>query len=135
MTVRALQNRMIAALTSASLGFFLVFAPLSQGGQPTRLEETVEHLIAYVARSDLTFVRNSQKHTGKEASEHMRKKYAHFKGKIRTPEDFIDLCASQSLLTRKPYLVVNEKGEAVSTKEWLTAELAVYRNKVSNESH
>jgi hypothetical protein len=134
MTIRSLQNRVISILTIALPGFFVIFAPLSQGGEPTPLDATIQHLIAYVAQSDLTFVRNAEKHTGKEASEHIRKKYAHFKGKIKTPEDFIDLCASQSLLTRKPYLVINDKGEAVSTREWLKAELAVYRNSVPDES-
>lgn len=135
MNISALQNKMVSTLTIASLGFLLLFAPLSRGGQPARLDETIEHLIAYVANSDLIFVRNSEKHTGKEAAEHMRKKYAHFRGKIDTPEDFIELCASQSLLTRKPYLVINEKGETVSTKEWLSTELALYRNSVPDEPH
>jgi hypothetical protein len=135
MTIRSLQNKIISILTIASLGFLLIFAPLSQSGQPAYLDDTIDHLIAYVAQSDLTFVRNAEKHTGKEASDHIQKKYSHFKDKIKTPEDFIELCASQSLLTRKPYLVINEKGEAVTTKEWLSAELAVYRNNVSDESH
>jgi hypothetical protein len=132
-TIGSVQSRIISILTIASIGFFVIFAPPSQGGQPPPLDETIQHLIAYVAQSDLTFVRNAEQYSGKEAAEHMQKKYAHFKDKIKTPKDFIELCASQSMLTRKPYLVINENGETVTTKEWLTAELAVYRKSVSGE--
>ena len=34
--------------------------------------KTITYLIDYVARSDLTFVRNGQESTGKQAAEHMR---------------------------------------------------------------
>ena len=49
----------------------------------------------------------------------MQKKYAHFRDKIKAPEDFIELCANRSLLSGKPYLVINEKGEKISVSEWL----------------
>lgn len=55
--------------------------------------------------------------------------------KIKAPEDFIELCASRSLLSGKPYLVINEKGEKISASEWLRTELVVYRTSVAGESH
>jgi hypothetical protein len=66
----------------------------------------------------------------------MQKKYAHFRDKIKAPEDFIDeLCASRSLLSGKPYLVINEKGEKISVSKWLRTELVVHRTSVAGESH
>ena len=47
---------------------------------------------------------------------------------IDTPEEFIELCATRSLLSGKPYQVINKHGETVDTSEWLTAELNEYRN-------
>jgi hypothetical protein len=129
-----LQKQMVSILAIALSVLFFWLPSASQGGQAAPLDKTIQHLIAYVAHSDLTFVRNSAEYTGKEASEHIQKKYAHFRDKIATPEDFIELCASRSLLSRKPYLVINEKGETIGTKEWLTAELEEYRSKVADES-
>jgi hypothetical protein len=57
----------------------------------------------------------------------MGNKYRHFKEDIKTAEDFIERCASRSLLSGKSYLVINEQGEQVRTSEWLEAALAEYR--------
>ncbi len=91
------------------------------------LENTIEYLMGQVARSQLTFVRNGNPHTGPEAAEHMRKKYDHFRKDIVTPEDFIRLAASKSLLSGKPYTVVTTKGKEISTADWLRAALHACR--------
>ena len=88
-----LQKQMVSILAIALSVLFFWLPSASQGGQAAPLDKTIQHLIAYVAHSDLTFVRNSAEYTGKEASEHIQKKYAHFRDKIATPEDFIELCA------------------------------------------
>jgi Family of unknown function (DUF5329) len=103
--------------------------------QVAHVDKTVQHLIAHVAQSGLISIRNDVRYTGKEASEHMQKKYAHFRDKIKAPEDFIELCASRSLLSGKPYLVINEKSEKISASEWLRTELVGYRISVAGESH
>lgn len=113
--------------------FLLLLAPISHGGETVLVDKTIQHLIAYVAHSDLAFVRNARQYTGKEASEHIRRKYAHFREEIRMPEDFIELCASRSLVSGKPYLVINQKGETIGTKEWLTAELELYKKTIGDE--
>ena len=106
---------------------FLLPPCLASSEQIETIDETVLHLISHVSGSGLTFIRNSGSYTSAEASEHMNKKYRHFRADIKTAEDFIELCASRSLLTGKPYLVINEQGERVRTSEWLEAELAEYR--------
>ncbi len=89
----------------------------------TSLESTVKYLMDQVARSQLTFVRNGKPHTGPEAAEHMRRKYEHFRKDIHTPEDFIRLAATKSLLSGKPYTVVATEGEKIPTADWLRAAL------------
>jgi len=61
--------------------------------------------------ADATFIRNGQAHTPQEAVAHVRAKYEHFKGQIKTPEDFIRLAATKSLLTGQPYLVRTRDGK------------------------
>jgi len=110
-----------------------VLAPVGTAGQTDTADKTIQHLLAYVASSELTFIRNSRHYNAREASAHMQKKYAHFKNEITTPEKFIELCASRSLLSGKPYQVINRQGETLKTSEWLTTELTVYRNMHAKE--
>ena len=91
------------------------------------LEPTINYLFDYVAKSDATFVRNGQKHTPQEAANHIKAKYEHFKSEIKTPEDFIRLAASKSLLTGKPYLVRAPDGKEMRLDVWLADALREYR--------
>jgi len=91
------------------------------------LDESIKYLLDYVAKSDATFVRNGQTHTSQEAVNHIKAKYEHFKSEIKTPEDFIRLSASKSLLTGQPYLVRTRDGKAMHLDEWLTQALEKHR--------
>ena len=98
-------------------------------GQPSEnIESAIQYLLKHVADSGLTFIRNSERHAAFDAAEHMNSKYKYFREKIKTPEDFIRRCASKSLMSGKPYLVVLENGEEVRTDAWLRRALMVYRS-------
>jgi hypothetical protein len=95
---------------------------------PGGLEQTVDYLIDYVAESGRPLIRNGKRYSSAEGAEHMQKKYDHFRDRIDTPEDFIALAASKSLVTGKPYLVViDAQGTTMPTSEWLEGVLAEYR--------
>ena len=55
----------------------------------------------------------------------MMDKYKYFKSQVKSPEDFIRLCASKSLLSGKPYLVETAQG-VVPTEKWLMQILTQY---------
>jgi Family of unknown function (DUF5329) len=57
------------------------------------LEQTIAFLLHRIETADATFIRNGQTHTPQQAVAHVRAKYEHFKGQIKTPEDFIRLAA------------------------------------------
>lgn len=113
----------------ALTALFLLTPCLLRGEQIDTVDKTVLHLIDHVAESGLTFIRNNDQYTAVEAAEHMNKKYQHFRKDINTAEDFIERCASRSLLSGKAYLVINEQNEHVRTSEWLELELADYRER------
>ena len=115
-----------SALIALALCLLLVSGP-GRSAPSARLEQTVRHLVDYVAGSGLTFVRNASEYTSNEAAEHMLKKYRHFRDDIETPEDFIELCATRSLMSGRPYLVRDSQGNAIPTRDWLRAELAAYQ--------
>ena len=95
------------------------------------LQDTVDYLIATVAGSDLILVRNGKEHTPTDAAEHLQRKYDHFRNKIKTPEDFIRLAASKSLISGKPYTIRFPDGEVRRCDAWLTGLLAERRTGVT----
>src|SRR5437879_1162907 len=91
------------------------------------LNRTVTYLLDFVAKSDCTFIRNSKSYPPKEASEHLKGKYEHFKKEIKTPEDFIRLAASKSLVTGQAYRVKTKDGKEIECAAWLGKILDDYR--------
>jgi len=93
------------------------------------VDDTITYLLDHVAKSDCAFIRNGQVHTGLEASVHFKAKYDHFKPEIKTPEDFIRLTATKSLITGTAYLVKPLTGPAIPCADWLGQALADYRKR------
>lgn len=88
----------------------------------------VQTLIRRVEQmSTMTFMRNGGAHTAAEAAQHMQAKYAHFKHRIFTAEDFIELCASRSEMTGKPYMVKVGDAAPVEANAFLKKELRALR--------
>jgi len=88
---------------------------------------TIEYLISYVSESDMVFVRNFSKYKADRAASHIRKKYDHFLDDIDSPEEFIELCASKSLMTGSEYTVTDPEGVTIKSRDWLLVELDNYR--------
>lgn len=121
-------HRHITFAAGIALALALLLATGPASSAPTEAtEQTIQHLLGYVSGSDMTFVRNASEYTPGEAAEHMLKKYRHFRDDIETPEDFIELCATKSLLSGKPYLVIDNQGKQLRTGDWLRAELAAWQ--------
>ena len=95
---------------------------------PAEQKAEVDHLITFVQDSSCKFKRNFSYHTGKEAADHINKKYDHFKDEINTTEDFIRLSASKSLLTGKAYKVKCGEDDLLESSVWLQTELKVFRD-------
>jgi hypothetical protein len=91
------------------------------------LEQTVNYLLHYVETSKAIFIRNGTEHTPAEAASHIKAKYEHFKNEIKTPEDFIRLSATKSLLSGKLYLVRTPEGKETRLDAWLTDALKAHR--------
>lgn len=120
--------KVFAILMTALMIF--VPTPAAQGEQAGWKVENVGEAIAYliekIASSELKFIRNDEEHSSEEAAQHIRQKYEHFKSRIETPEDFIRLCASKSMVSGKPYLVVTHQGRT-PVESWLVQILVEYR--------
>jgi hypothetical protein len=106
----------------------IMLVPTALAAQQTEnLDTTVNYLISYVRESDVTFERNATRYSGAEAAQHLDSKYRHFRDDIDTPEKFIELCATGSLMTGKPYFIITAQGEQLPSSDWLHTVLAHYR--------
>ena len=57
----------------------------------------------------------------------MLKKYKYARRKVKTPEDFIEYCATKSTMSGRAYTVRLEDGRTITSAEWLLGELDAYR--------
>ncbi|MEP7078817.1 MAG: DUF5329 family protein [Chthoniobacterales bacterium] len=110
----------------------LTWALSSQLHAAESLDQTITYLLDSVAKSDAAFIRNGDPHTPAEAMAHIKAKYEHFKGQIKSPEDFIRLSASKSLLSGKPYLVRTHDGKELRLDAWLSEALRKHRAELGN---
>jgi len=77
----------------------------------------INYLIASVeAMQGATFIRNGREHDARTASKHLRLKLRTMGGKIKTVEDFINLCASKSSMTGEPYLIRLADGSIIKSE-------------------
>ena len=90
----------------------------------------IDHLLAYVENSPCTYERNGTRYSGPEARDHISMKYAYYKDKIKTAEDFISYSATRSKMTGKKYAIHCPGTEAVYAADWLLAELGAFRSQL-----
>lgn len=90
--------------------------------------EEISALLLFVEQSECIFVRNGNQYNGTEARRHIQTKYDHFKEKIVTTEDFIELAATKSIMSGKPYRVLCN-GQEMNLADWLLAELVKLRTR------
>ena len=119
-----IKKRFLLFFTSVLL---ITFLPVAGAGDDLR--PTIEYLMQFIETSDVVFIRNNGEHTPKEAVAHIQKKYDHFRKQIKTPEDFIRLAATKSLVSGKPYKIRTKDGKMTLVHKWLEDALEKYREK------
>ena len=69
------------------------------------------------------FVRNDVEHDAKKAGEHLRLKLRESRGRCKTAEDFIRVCASGSSVSGRPYQIRFADGSVQTSEAFLRARL------------
>jgi len=111
-----------------SLLMTLSFYTSGMAGTP----EEISSLLHFVEQSECIFIRNGKNYAALEARQHIEKKYAYFKERITTAEEFIQYSATKSTLSGKPYKVICN-GVAMNSVDWLTIELERLRTQLMEE--
>lgn len=91
------------------------------------MADEIEHLLRFVENTNCQYERNGEMYAGKEAAEHIKKKYNYFKERIDTTEKFIELSATKSTLSGKYYMVHCNGKPKINSHKWLLQELENYR--------
>ena len=121
---RGLLKRLIfqGSIILALLG--LVSIPASEAAAPATAAE-VGQLLTTLERSPCMFNRNGKWYSASEARAHLEMKFRYFvdQDSISTTEDFINLAATTSSRSGKPYQVQCAGEDPVPSATWLTEEL------------
>ena len=91
-------------------------------------KKKIEYLLSSVENlKGAKFIRNgSEYNDGKAAAEHLRMKLKNAGGYVQTADDFIRLCASQSYITGKPYMIRLSNGKTIKSEEYFREKLKEY---------
>ena len=113
------------------LALCLLAAPLAALAEPTPppVRAEIDALLARMVASACEFNRNGSWYDADRARKHLLGKlnYIEKRGTITSAEQFIELAASGSSFSGKPYLVKCGAGAPVESKAWLTSELKSVR--------
>ena len=114
-----------------ALGLLLVFAGSAIAQTPSaKTSQEVGQLFAALKQSNCEFSRNGSWYNAEKASEHLQRKYDYLLKKrlVTTTESFIDLAATKSSISGKPYQVRCGKTAPVSSSSWFKSQLNAVRS-------
>jgi len=81
----------------------------------------VDALIAHVERAQgVVFIRNGREYRPTEAAAHLRRKLKAARGRVRTPEQFIEHLGTRSSISGRAYRVRLADGRELDSATWLT---------------
>ena len=114
---------------NAFLSVFCFLFAIQASAANTNMHIEIEHLLQFVKNTDCAYERNGEKHSGVEAAKHIQKKYDYYEDDIDSAEKFIELSASKSTMSGKPYLIYCPNQEVITSQAWLRFALTQYRQR------
>lgn len=116
-------SRALSALLAATVSIAVFAAP----SEHTKTE--IDHLFNYLKSSGCKFNRNGKWYAADAASKHLQTKYDYLvkEGLITSTESFVELGASGSSISGKPYLVQCAGSAPFESATWFRAELSRLR--------
>ena len=116
-------------ISALALLFLLAGDAVAQTPSAKTTQE-VGQLFAALKQSNCEFSRNGSWHNAQKASEHLQRKYDYLLKKrlVTTTESFIELAATKSSMSGKPYQVRCSKAAPVSSSSWFNSQLNAVRS-------
>ncbi|WP_140626602.1 DUF5329 domain-containing protein [Methylibium rhizosphaerae] len=121
-------RRLIQSLALLALVCGTGLAAAQQATPPTAARE-ISALLGHIERSGCSFERNGQWHEAPAARAHIERKYRALaeRGLVPSAESFIELAATRSSTTGRPYQVRCGQAPAVASGPWLMQALGRLR--------
>jgi hypothetical protein len=91
---------------------------------PAAETQRIESLILSVEQlSNAKFIRNGTAYEARAAADHLRLKWREAGTRVKTAQQFIELCGSRSSVSGKPYEIRFADGTVVTSEAFLRAKL------------
>lgn len=91
-------------------------------------QQKITYLIASVATlKDASFIRNGASYDAEQAASHMRLKLRMGGDRVKTAEDFIVYCATESSVTGSKYMIRFADGRTIDSATFLRGKLATFK--------
>ena len=118
------RNFALAALVA------LLLLPAALFARDAREQARIDFLIHGVESSaGVKFIRNGSEYDGTAAAAHLRMKANYGGERLKTAEDFVKYCASESSLTHRKYKIKLGDGTSMDAANYFAAELRKFDEK------
>jgi hypothetical protein len=114
--------------SATAIAFWSALSFAAPTADPVRAE--IDTLLSRLQVSGCQFNRNGSWFSGAEAKDHLLSKLDYIEGRstIQSTEQFIELAASKSSFSGKPYQVKCGSEAPINSQSWLTRQLAAIRS-------
>jgi Family of unknown function (DUF5329) len=104
--------------------------PSLMWARDAREQARIEFLIHGVETSNgVKFVRNGSEYDGVAGAKHLRMKLAYVGGRVKTAEEFVKYCASESSMTHQKYKIRLADGTTTDAAAYFNARLREFNEK------
>ena len=109
----------------------LLLIPVVLRARDTNEEKRIEHLLQTVeSLKGAVFIRNGTEYDARNADSHLRLKLKLAGNRVKTAEDFIEICASRSSFSGDAYKIRLPDGTTTATAPFLRAKLREFDDAV-----
>ena len=108
---------------SLALMLALLAVVASAKAPPSEIQK-IETLISSVGQlKNAVFIRNGSEYSGPQAEHHLRMKWENAGSKVKTAQDFIKYCASESSFSGKKYQIRFTDGKVMNSEDFFNEQL------------
>jgi hypothetical protein len=108
--------------------------PVLLSARDAHEQQRIDYLIESLGSlKGAVFIRNGTEYDAAKARSHLRAKLDYGGDRVKTAEDFIKYCASQSSMSRKPYQIRFSDGRTVDTAAYFAGKLKEFDTKSASK--
>ena len=108
----------------------VAFLPIPAGARAAREQARIDFLIHGVeTATNVKFVRNGSEYDGAAGAKHLRMKLDYLGERVKTAEDFVKYCASESSFTHQKYKIRAADGTTMDSATYFHAKLREFDEK------